>query len=310
MYHVVFCVNRDFFSRLPVVIYSLCKNSTLSIYFHVFYSSECCNAEACLYKIINKYSNCCQIEFEQLEPKHIFDELGIDVPKWSGGYDAYSRAFVVDALHNKGVKAAVYLDADILCLSNIDELLKYCDCVRGIIGLISPSSDNFIYKHTRHKYVNSGVLVMNLDYLVNIDFVKSFINVFKITDFEYLKFPDQDAINMVIDDEFINGFECKFNTFSVNYKEGTECAILHYAGPKPWQFWRKWNHAKFIYYRELSKFKLCMWGVKKCEKYVDYIFVILEVLLAPLVGLLNVAHDLNHFRRVRRHKKHNKTKPM
>ena len=307
MYNIIFCVNEKFFKKLPLVIYSLCKHSTKEVKFHVFYSSKDEKTEKEIIKILDYFKNRCKLRIQLLDSKVRFDNLNIKVPAWNGGFDAYSRAFVVDELQQEKINKAVYLDADILVLSDLDDLLTYCDSVKGIIGLIAEPSDNFILRDTGHRYVNSGVLIMNLNYLRKIDFVTKFINVFKTTNPDFLKFPDQDAINMIVDNDYIDGFDYKYNTFSVTYKKGMDCVILHYAGPKPWQFWRKWNHAKFIYYRELSKYKLVMIGFNNIDKLVDNCFSILEVIAYPLVWVLNMAHDLNHLRRIKRHNK-NKNK--
>lgn len=299
-YNIVFCVNRKFSRYLPLVVYSITRHTKENLCFHVFYSSIDNHAKNLLIDLVDKFNKRINFVFEELDAEKEFDEHGVKVEPWFGSYDAYTRGLVVERLYGQGIKKVLYLDADVLAVDNIIDLLHMVDKVEGIAGVIGLPHIHFKYKDIKQRYVNSGVLCMNLSYLHKISFEKQFLTVLKECSKDELRFPDQDAINMIIDDSDIVDFGYVFNCFAENYINGSDARIIHYAGPKPWDFFRKWNHAKFIFYRELVSFKLFVVNSKISDSALCRIFSILELLLGPVVFLLNKGHDLNHARKLAR----------
>ena len=117
---------------------------------------------------------------------------------------------------------------------------------------------------------------------------------------------DQDAINNSLDQKAIVNIGSKYNMLSRDKTSVANEVIFHYAGQKPWSFWRKWSPAKFVYYRLRFYywFSLCF-NIKsnKLKSFIEYTFVILEFITRPFTFFFNLAHDINFKRRMARKKR-------
>ncbi|WP_425639507.1 glycosyltransferase family 8 protein [Algoriphagus yeomjeoni] len=163
----------------------------------------------------------------------------------------YFRLLIPELLPAKKV---IYLDADIIVVSPLNDFLKIDLTDHSLAAVEDP-----IYKwktelgmKNSSTYFNSGVMLMNLELWKQRDISKKafeFIN----THPEKIRFVDQCALNAVIDGDYIE-LAPKFNQQAILFKEGFDFGqsswskeqreeaidspiLLHFTGPsKPWQY--------------------------------------------------------------------------
>ena len=146
---------------------------------------------------------------DKLKGSEFFNLLGIS---------AYSRLFLADILPNN-IDKILYLDADTIVLGNLKELYEidlsnyYC---AGVINMNGNSTKSF-YKGKQFDtpFVNSGVLLINVDKWRKDDFIGSAIELInEYPDKDYLH--DQNIINILSKGQ-VCLVDPKFNTMSEYY---------------------------------------------------------------------------------------------
>lgn len=160
----------------------------------------------------------------------------------------YYRFFIPQILSD--LDKVIYLDCDIIVNKDLKNLVEtsLTNCVIGA------AKDCDVYLGTRNDdYVNSGVIIYNIQECIDFDFTKKCINY--IAENQNLTCPDQDAINAVCKGKvayipIIYNFHTIFsydykkvkiskskglNLFGV--KKQSDVTIYHYAGTniKPWE---------------------------------------------------------------------------
>ncbi|WP_018181200.1 glycosyltransferase family 8 protein [Kaistia granuli] len=170
---------------------------------------------------------------------------------WSSAM--YARLFIPDLLSEHS--RAIYIDGDAVVNSDISELWHLDlgnNLVAGVLdGLMRPAFLNQIGLRAE-QYINSGVLVMNLDRWRAEQTGNKTIQL--LLSRPNLKFPDQTAINLVARDRILY-IDRKFNFFAREYTHFPKMTprIIHYAGPdKPWNNQRSPLAEIFDAYREVS----------------------------------------------------------
>ena len=155
----------------------------------------------------------------------------------------------------EGVTKAMYLDCDIVVRGALRELYDTDISAYSLAGIHDatfafPVVDQYIgYDCHRIGYINSGVLLMNLDYWRKHDVSHQ---IFKyLSTHPALKFPDQDAINAVLQGTILF-VHPKWNTYAGHFhfppkavssqkrsikKLWSEAQIVHFTGhSKPWNY--------------------------------------------------------------------------
>ena len=159
----------------------------------------------------------------------------------------YNR-FLIPLILKDITDKVLYLDADIVCLGNIEKIknLKFEDKIVFVVE----ESNKYVVKRRiedlklkKDKYFNSGVLYINIENWLNNDINKKLVEY--SSEKRNLMFPDQDMLNVVLEDKCIY-MDRKYNyTFDVRYKPNRyvynlpeNIVFLHYVGKfKPWQKW-------------------------------------------------------------------------
>ena len=199
--NIVFGIDDNFAMQCNVTIVSICENNRdNAITFHIITDSlsddnfdkiktdvSRYNQECKLYRIDNSVLRNCPLN------------KGAD----NGKISTYFRFMIPDLL--KCESKALYLDADIICRKDLNELYN-SDIDNFAIGVIPGQDNDAIYSFNRLRYdknkgyFNAGVLLLNLNYWRN-------NNVYKRS-MEYIdKYgkifhqQDQDALNFVLQDE-------------------------------------------------------------------------------------------------------------
>lgn len=160
---------------------------------------------------------------------------------------------------NKNLSKIIYVDADIICLNNIEELLSF-NLDNNIIAAVPDSETmnqnrNNALNLKSHIYFNAGMLLVNVKewnkYNVTNKLIETVLNtVYK------LDFLDQDALNLILTQKVVY-LPKKFNYFNngkVTDKEIKDIVLLHFtASPKPWYMGWEISPLSNDYNRDLYK---------------------------------------------------------
>lgn len=131
-----------------------------------------------------------------------------------------------------------YIDADIICLQNADELFDLNLENNNIIAAVPDlpwmnRKRNKALNLNNHIYFNAGMLVINIE---KWNEYNVFEKVFKVIQNEPKKFRylDQDALNLILTGQ-IKYLDIKFNCIDINNINEKDIILLHFAAhPKPW----------------------------------------------------------------------------
>lgn len=202
-----------------------------------------------LEKITNRLSNCLRCEYFTLT--------------------IYFRLFIATMFpeYDKGI----YIDSDVVITSDIAELYDY-DLGENYIGACNdlsvinvPVFTEYMRKHVgidKTRYINSGVLLLNLKKMRNNNFDEHFINLLSKYHFDSVA-PDQDYINAICEDKILY-LPSSWNTMPNTIFEKDENAkLIHYnLFSKPWcadevQYGDVfWEYAeKSVYYKNILQIK-------------------------------------------------------
>jgi lipopolysaccharide biosynthesis glycosyltransferase len=207
---------------------------------------------------------------------------------------AYYRLLIPGLLPN--YKKCLYLDTDIIIRHDLTELFNTDleDCyIAGVKDMPIAMNDAkyllSINLHNANHYINSGVLVMNLNLMRRDNLQEKFISTAKygIDGKRALMHHDQDTLNVLCRDR-IKFLDLKFNTFpgtleSALNSEGDRrkiqefygkkqlrdaCnnpVILHFVGAKPWK-----SHTAMFYDRWWEICRLSPFYEEIFRKYIAY----------------------------------------
>ena len=177
-YNFLFATDAKFGWLLPLVLSSIFDNAN-NVQCRVFiYYSSMHDKDKNNIKLVAEHYNQ-EVVFKKFNVKAAMDAHNLqDAPAWFGSFDAYTRIFAVEDLYQQGIDKCIYLDCDVLVLQSLESLFHIYDEMQTIGGLAGrdPNSHN---KFMTDNYLNSGVLVMNLIYLHNVNFMDKCISFLK-----------------------------------------------------------------------------------------------------------------------------------
>ena len=217
-----YSITADWQDKLAVSMFSLLRhNSVRDLYIYVYGG----DLDDKIYAIANLYG--AAINEMRLDP--VYDKYVKNTPNRDGDFSpaAWGRVFLADETEEKRV---LYLDTDTIVHGPLDELWKtgvtrYAAAGVRDSGFYERWGDYAEEIHAGDKYINSGVMLMNLDYWRDHDFTEAALKL--IADRRY-QFADQDVCNIVFDGSVLL-LPCKWNS-------GRACgfaapaAVSHFAG--------------------------------------------------------------------------------
>lgn len=144
--------------------------------------------------------------------------------------------FILPLILNN-VDKLFYIDADIICLQNADDLFNI-NLKDNIIGAVPDlpwmnKKRNKALNLRNHIYFNAGMLIINIAKWNNFN---TFTKVLQAIQNEPQKFRylDQDALNLILTNH-IQYLDTKFNCIDINNIDKKNIILLHFAAhPKPW----------------------------------------------------------------------------
>ncbi len=256
---IVLSIDNNYATYAYVTIYSILENANQNTYYD-FYILTPEQSEITISDKISglqkKYN--CNIQFITIKSDSICNTLD-DIPN-----AMYYRLLIADLLPQ--YSKCIYLDTDLIVLSDLTELFNtdltgyYIAGVKDWASIHSYKQfhpqiiDKFIDLLDMQNYVNSGVLVMNLDLIRKHNLVPKFKELIKhgVDDRRSFPYQDQDIINIICRNH-IKCIDTRYN-FMSNFddiitqgllSEGfsnekikqiiNNPAIIHYAMEKPWE---------------------------------------------------------------------------
>lgn len=247
-FHIAFGVDAPYCRYMAVTITSVIENNRdIPFVFHVFTFSVTDEQRRKLRLLEEKYGTTIRIH---IIDSSVFREFSA-FPSFSQYSKAiFTRLLIPEAL--KGIATEVlYLDADILCTGSIAEL-RSMDLNDKIVAVVSDHAETTVKNQcsalalTHHRYFNSGVLYIHIDNWIAHEVTRQAMRII-LESGRKLSFPDQDALNVVLDGRatFIDEkWNFRYNLEAVLKDGGTrmgpdgEGVFLHFTGRvKPWHDW-------------------------------------------------------------------------
>lgn len=244
--HVAFCISDNYSSIVAVTLQSFVDHHTNESAFTFHLVSEALSADNLDYlrRVIAQRSSW-QLLYHPIEEKAL-----AHIPTGPFTIHAWYRIFL-DQLLPEEVETVLYLDADTLIASSIDELFQIP--LENVAIGAAKDQQNFITATKQRiglpqqqTYVCSGVLLMNLSYWREHNIAQKILD-WAIANAHRLGCPDQDAINVVLREKTVV-LPAKWGIIAKNFlydafyqtEEAAEAyhhpCIIHYAGCAPWYY--------------------------------------------------------------------------
>ena len=244
--HVAFCISDNYSSIVAVALQSFVDHHTNDSVFTFHLVSEALSSDNLDYLrgVIAQRSSW-KLLYHPIEEKSL-----AHIPTGPFTIHAWYRIFL-DKLLPGEVDKVLYLDADTLIASPIDELFKIP--LENVAIGAAKDQQNFITATKQrlglpqqHTYICSGVLLMNLSYWREHNIAQQILD-WAIANAHRLGCPDQDAINVVLREKMVvltaewgviakNFMYDAFYQTEEAYEAYHHPRIIHYAGCAPWYY--------------------------------------------------------------------------
>lgn len=253
---ISFSVSDNYVQHMAVLVASLLYYSPRSTFiFHVLTKSISDENISKLRLMEEWYNHRCQFKIHLVDSKRF---NAYPLPLEHITQEMYYRFLLPNLLADEA--RTIYMDVDILAKKDITPLWEYDLQGAWLGGVADPKSDSKFPDYQKRigliphsTYFNSGVLLMDLEQLRQINFeVKCMNRVAELN--TRLAWPDQDVINLIAAEKILP-LPTYFNYMPLCKVEHKRDIVLqHYASftTKPWCY--IWNNtSRFPYFRFLLK---------------------------------------------------------
>lgn len=280
--HIAFGINNAYARGMGITIFSILENNPdLAFHVHVFGSP------------LDEKSKLLLLELATNHPLaitcYVFRESAFSDLPLMGRYPQaiYYRLFTPYILSEVTSKL-IYLDADTLCLGSYKELHD-TDISHYTLAAVNDTqrARNKLCPQLGLKsgnYFNSGFLYINIPQWIEKKTTERIIKTLSLSEQE-LKFPDQDALNITLENEVLllpkkYNFICDIilNKVGKSVPVPPETILIHYTGKcKPWHLWglgelsaiydryyekspwRAVPHDMPVSYKEMKRYAQALW---------------------------------------------------
>lgn len=265
--NILLAINKNYIGQLKVLLYSILQ-SNKEEKFEIFIMHRTLS-EVDKEDITNCSSNeKCKISFIKIE-----DEYLKNLPVYQKRYplEIYFRIFAAKYLP-QNMDKILYLDADTLVINplknlyNMDFEGNYFIATTHVSKIFKKINDIRLDMEKENKYINTGVMLMNLEMLRKIDMEKEIEQFCKKNSLKLI-LPDQDIISSLFGDRiklvdpllynFGEREWDKYNAKNLKNKIGLKwirknTVIIHYYGKnKPWN--EKYIGKLNLFYEKIIK---------------------------------------------------------
>ena len=208
-----------------------------------------------------KHLKSCEINFIKIDDTLFDDYKSIKTHNYIS-LPAYYRLKIASLLPN--INRVLYLDCDVIVKDSLAELF-FVDMNEKTLAGVKDINKRITKKNPT--YVNSGVLLMNLEKIREVDLEKNLLD-YTINNFENITTGDQEIINEVCKGD-IKILDAAWNVQSSNFTNRSSYTnqpkIIHFVSKlKPWHF-GSFSYHKMEYFKYLQ---LTPWALTEDEK--DY----------------------------------------
>ena len=256
--NILFASNDNGTDMLAVALYSVLKNNPANITFFIFNSEISTTNRQRIARLADPKNNI-KVTFIDVDPAKV---AGIALTNKTVSMEAYYRYLAAELL--PGEDEVLYMDIDMMCVGSLKDLYDteldgyYLAAVEDYF--VSQTEDYPGFKtgigfSKEDKYINSGLLLMNLAAMRESKIMEQFWNNLKnkkaLIPSEFNIFADQTVTNLTFRGR-IKFVDQKYNvlTTAMKYTKPKKVIIAHFAGPdKPFTY-RDDYSAKYddIYY--------------------------------------------------------------
>lgn len=243
---VVFATDKNYMYYTGVTLQSLIdhtsqENKYLIVILHEDLSPD---EQQFFYSLTDQKNN---ISLKLVDMSDWINKIGRENFFTGGRYPiaAYYRLFLPEILSD--IDKVVYLDSDMLVRADIAKLANTdlhgyaLGAVKDVFSVRFPHTaaqiDKYLYcrrnlhLETGRYYLNSGMLVLDLEYLRKMNFRQHVLKCLATgISFSYV---DQDIFNMIFQDQYCEIDPC-WNTIVQHYSKYDACCIMHFASLAPW----------------------------------------------------------------------------
>ncbi|WP_294564909.1 glycosyltransferase [uncultured Succinatimonas sp.] len=283
--NIVFCTDKNYAKYLPPLIESILRNTTFKCNFYVVYSTINDEDKKKIIKTVTDFKDS-TVDFVKFENIELLEnnEISKYASSFRGGYDAFSRLFLTELLLSKNIKNCIYFDIDVVVKKNSDELFSLVKNIKFLAGVVDSVTIKNGGKWVYDKYINSGVLLMNLENLKSINFAEKCLD-FIIEHGKETSLLDQDCINFVLGNKYIELIDQKYNEYLPKTQKVKDAVVLHFTGPfKPWMKETRWRLKKVFWVKYNFANNLRMKGIILNNSVISVLFNIVAA-LRPLMNI-------------------------
>ncbi|OGS97759.1 MAG: glycosyl transferase [Gallionellales bacterium RBG_16_56_9] len=246
-FHIAFCVDNNYFRAMGAVIASIIANNPGQHFtFHVLAFEVSSQNRERLKQIEQMHA--VSTELHLLDPAS-FDQFSHFLGHSHYSLSIFTRLVIPDVLRGR-TDRVLYLDADILCVGKLDEMIAMD--ISDEIAVVVPDAPVTTRRRVsalglRHpKYFNGGVIFINIEKWIANDVTAQTLGTL-VSSKKRLRFNDQDALNIVLNGRarFVsprwNYLYDLIHDLDVNrtaMRPVGEAVFIHFAGAvKPWADW-------------------------------------------------------------------------
>lgn len=239
--HIGYGIDNNYVRCCSCSIVSFCQNNPhQKFHFHIISSIISKNNLTKLQKLAQQYN--INISISIIDNTY-FDNLPTQKTFPISMYFRFLLPII-----NPNLSKILYIDADIICLNNINELLSL-NLDQYTIAAVPDTDDMNIYRNKdlklkNHLYFNSGMMLINIPEWNKYNTSNNLVDLLNTSPYNF-KFPDQDALNLILTQK-VHYLPKKFNYFNGFYPwnkdiiANKEVILLHFtSSPKPWDL--GWN---------------------------------------------------------------------
>ena len=260
--HVVYCGDVNYVPMLGISMTSVIWNNPEErLAFHLLVDDIHKQDLAKLQKMLQLYRNVESIQVHRIPADS--PELAVFCSVKSSYAAAVNYRLLLPKILGTEVRRVLYLDGDVICCASLAELQQ--TDLSGILAAGVPDPLEAMHKKRMRleHYVNSGVLLINLELWRSQDILGQLISFYQKN--EQLGYPDQDAINtvcqkhlMLLPQRWNYPVSCNFTTEGRSNEIAPDAVFCHFLGPitKPWyvtcldiraELWRSYRARSFWY---------------------------------------------------------------
>ncbi len=246
-FHIAFCVDDHYFRSMGATMLSIIENNpNQHLTFHVFVFSVL-DAHRVRLEEINSRPNIA-VQLHIIDPA-LFEKFTHFIEFSYYSLSIFSRLIIPSILKDI-TDRVLYLDADILCVGSIDELVEMD--ISGDIAIVVPDAERTRVRRCKalalenSSYFNGGVIFINIKNWIAADITEKAMEVLLKLG-KKLRFNDQDALNIVLDGHarfvdkkwnYIYDLIHDLDRNLLQMRPVHDAVFIHFAGAvKPWADW-------------------------------------------------------------------------